>query len=331
MEDRPRDDHDADGEMPDTSDAAAPVDEPADGGATTEPADRGATTEPADRAAHGADGAAATAPADLDATRVGPPLDPDATQVHPAVDDSAGAGMTTGAETSGTDPDGTRAFDADATRAVPKLGDTTADLPPGAPRSIDDTAVAPPVPEGWQGRATVRPAGPYRPPTAPEGPDDRAPGRAWWLPILLGVLGLLLIVGLAYGLVVATRHHDTNPTPAPTHTPTTVAPSTPPTTAPPTTSAPPSTAPAQVTVPADLTSKSLEDAESELSQLKLTFQAIPQTVSDPSQVGMVIAADPAPGSTVPVGTQVTLTYGVAPASPSSAPSAPSAAPSPSQS
>jgi hypothetical protein len=230
----------------------------------------------------------------------------------------------------GSAPDDTQTFDADATRYVPTVGDPTRAMGPSTQRPLDETAVAPPVAEGWHGRATVRPPGPV-PATAPGGPpDEQGPGRTWWLPIVLGILGLLLIVGLAYGLVVATRHHASNPTPSPTptSTPTTVAPSTPPTTP----SAPPSTAPAAVTVPGDLTSLSLQDAENELSQLGLGFRAEPQTVSDPAQVGKVLSANPTPGSQVAPGTQVVLTYGVAAPPPSSAPpSPPSAAPSPSSS
>ena len=150
---------------------------------------------------------------DLDATQEGPPLDLDATQLSPAVEPTAGgpAHRRNPMTLTGTyvgcrrhpPPAGRRRLD----RGVATHGDRIRPLSARRSRTA------------WQGRATVRPGGP--PPTRP--PDDAQPGqpgagRAWWLPILLGIIGLLLIVGLAYGLVLATRHKDTTPTPAPTPT-----------------------------------------------------------------------------------------------------------------
>jgi PASTA domain len=260
---------------------------------------------------------------DLDATQEGPPLDLDATQLSPRVGPTSG-GPTTSAEPNG-DPDRTRTFDPDATRWVPTVDDSTAVLPSTAP---DQTAVGPTIPEGWQGRATVRPGGP--PPAGPpaEGQPGQSSGRAWWLPILLGIIGLLLIIGLAYGLVLATRHKNTTPPPAPSPTsvPTSVAPST---TAP---STPPSTPPsttALTTVPSGLTTLDLQGAEDALTQSGLKFTTVPQTTTDPGQVGRVLSTDPASGTQVAPGSTVTLTYGVAPSpSPSVAPSTAGAVPSP---
>lgn len=297
-------------------DAAAAAAEPTDGAnadGSDDASDGGGSQRPGD-SAH--DGDSTTRPEgspsgnDLDATQIGPPLDPDATQIGPPLDLDATQ------EAPSVDPD--------ATRSMPTVDDSTAVLPATAP---DQTAVGPTVPEGWQGRATVRPGGP--PPTRP--PDDGQPGqsgRAWWLPILLGVIGLLLIIGLAYGLVLATRHKDSTPTPAPSPTavPTSVAPSTTPPSRPPST--PPSTT-TLTTVPSGLTTLDLQGAEDALTQSGLKFTTVPQTTTDPGQVGRVLSTDPASGAQVAPGSTVTLTYGVAPsASPSAAPSSAGAAPSP---
>jgi hypothetical protein len=248
--------------------------------------------------------------------------DLDATQAHPAVPDDAATQAA-----AGRGVDETQVFDADATRQVPAVDDSTAVLPPAGTGAADETAVAPAVAEGWQGRATVRPAGTGYPPEAPDQGEPGEPGRAWWLPILLGVLGLLLIVGLAYGLVVATRNNSKpTPVPSPSNTPTSVAPSTPPSTP---STPPPSSVPANVTVPANLTSMSLQDAENALMQAGLTFTAMPQTVTDPNQVNRVLSASPPSGTPVSPGSSVTLTYGVAGPSQSPGPSGASPSPGPS--
>jgi beta-lactam-binding protein with PASTA domain len=81
------------------------------------------------------------------------------------------------------------------------------------------------------------------------------------------------------------------------------------------------------TVPSGLTTLDLHGAEDALTQSGLKFTTVPQTTTDPGQVGRVLSTDPASGAQVAPGSTVTLIYGVAPsASPSPAPS--SAAPSP---
>jgi hypothetical protein len=170
---------------------------------------------------------------------------------------------------------------ADGTRELP--GDQTQELPSDQvptgerPTDPDATGVLPgePVPPAaWAGRARVRPPGP---------PGDREltstqewaapeePGRRWWLPILVGVLGLVLLGTLGAGIWLigqaltgddpaprsspsgspsATSSPSRSPTPAtsapptgspepPTQSPEPPEPTSPPPPTPPATSAPP--------------------------------------------------------------------------------------------
>src|SRR5262249_51948085 len=152
-------------------------------------------------------------------------------------------------------------IDPEATRAVrPPDPEATQYIPPGqpiSPRPPDQTAVTPP--HGWVGQAPVRPRDPEDDPNAvwvPVGSQH----RAWWLPVPLGFLGLLLILGIVSGLIVASRHNNNPaPTPAPT-VPTTPAT---PTTTPPTTSTPSPTATTSnlVTIPTNLTQLDINAAE----------------------------------------------------------------------
>src|SRR5689334_14319261 len=144
-----------------------------------------------------------------------------------------------------------RAVDDDATRVQPNQ-------PSGRPRS-GDTPTEPLSPAGgwdpdprggeelWTGRATVRPPGPetsrYSDTTewTPGPPGEEPPGR-WWMPIVIGIVALLLLGVLAYGIYLIAQNSGAGtdaPAPTPAQTRTTTA--TTPSTTEPTTEAPPST------------------------------------------------------------------------------------------
>ncbi len=212
----------------------------------------------------------------------------------------------------------------DATSVTPRDG--TAAMPPAFPAGgdatvvtpRDGTAVMPPArdPAGqdaaWAGRAEVRPPRPDQYTTAPEWetvPPTEPRGR-WWMPILLGILALLLLGALGWGIYLIVQNSDDDPAapaptpsaPAPTTVATTEPTTTPPTTTPPTTT-PTTTAPAEITVPA-LTGLSQQEAQQALDRRGLSYRLIFRP-SD-AQPGTVIDSDPAEGQEVPPDTQVTL-------------------------
>lgn len=221
----------------------------------------------------------------------------------------------------------TRPLTSDRTQALPPLrpaADTTAmfpegQVPPYRRQANDTTAVGPPVPEGWKGQATVRPG------TRDEDSDQwgaPTPNRAWWLPILLGVAGLVLILAIVYALVVVTRG-DNSPAPAPSPTPSATA--TPGTSAPPSTppSAPPSTAPSgppSGVIPIPLVIKGIDVNAAKATLESIGLVADPEPVSDPNHIeGTVVDTSPAVGALVQPGTVVILYFAVPPPPPSSAP------------
>jgi hypothetical protein len=243
---------------------------------------------------------------DADATEAAPPVDADATRAAPPVDaDATRAGP----------PD-----DADATQVVPPVAAT-----PPPPR--DATAVMP-VPDWdaapdsvWAGRAEVRPPRPVRlddtaadwsavPPAEPRG--------KWWMPIVVGIVGLILVGLLAWGIyLIAQNAGDDTPTPpatasAPpvTTAPTTTEPTTTPPTTTPATTEP--TGPTEVTVPA-LVGLSRAEAQQALQRRGLSFREIFRP--DEAAPGTVIDSDPAEGQEVPPDTRVTLVIATEPAPP----------------
>ncbi len=198
--------------------------------------------------------------------------------------------------------------------------DATAAMPPAAGPG-DATAAMPPARDGigqdaaWSGRAEVRPPRREEYTAVPEWdtavPPTEPRGR-WWMPILLGILALLLLGALIWGIyLIAQNSGDGTDTPAPTPTapaPTTVATTepttTPPTTTPattPTTTEP--TGPTEVTVPA-LVGLSQREAQQALDRRGLSYRLLFRP-SD-AQPGTVIDSDPAEGQEVPPDTQVTL-------------------------
>ncbi len=191
---------------------------------------------------------------------------------------------------------------------------------------VDRTSIMPPVSGAseanapWAGRAEVRApradpygADPYGPGAASDwsaGPPSEPRGK-WWLPIVIGIVGLVLLALLGWGIYLIAQHqgNDSTPAPAPTvaPTPTVAAPTTAPTTAAPTTAAAPTTtapSPEEVGVPAlrGLTQDAAQQALSSRGlSARLKFRA---TTEAPP--GTVIDSDPAEGQDVPPGSVVTL-------------------------
>lgn len=205
----------------------------------------------------------------------------------------------------------------DTTRQMPAADDPTALSPPvGGPGA---TSILPPVTEtgagpgaaAWAGRAEVRPPQPgYE--TEPEwgaAPPAEPRGR-WWMPILIGIVALILLALLGWGIWLIVGAQDGN-TPATTPAvtapaaPTSTEPTTEPTTEEPTTT-PTTTEPTntEVTVPA-LRGMSRDQAQAALSRRGLSSR-LRFVVSDDAPAGTVIDSDPEEGQEVPPDTVVTL-------------------------
>jgi hypothetical protein len=209
----------------------------------------------------------------------------------------------------------------DQTREQPALSDDTAvsdaaagdaDTVVQPPADEEQTAVLPP-PGVWSARAEVPTARPI-PPGATEQweqPPDMSTGR-WWMPILIGIIGLLLLGVLGYGIwLITSADDDESPGPAPTRTTAPAKPTTkPPTTAPPRTTAPTTQAPAQVEVPG-LAGESVGAARDRLDELGLAYRLQYERTPD-EEPGTVIRTDPPEGTLVDPGTQVTLVIAEAP-------------------
>jgi hypothetical protein len=223
--------------------------------------------------------------------------------------------------------------DADHTAQLPPAGhrpDTapTAPYRPG-PYGDDRTARLPSTPgqtQPWAGRAGVPPAGvPPRGPVPDEYGQPEEPGRRWWMPILIGLVVVVLLAVLAFGLWLLLRNDTSTPTPSPTISsaaPTTAAP----TTAGPTTTAPSPSATTQgpVVVP-PLLGLPEDRARAQLLAAGLQPRLEYRSASQPA--GTVVDADPEPGTVVPPGSTVTLVVSTGPAPPpQSASPAPTATP-----
>jgi hypothetical protein len=203
----------------------------------------------------------------------------------------------------------------------PPAGDDATVVTPRPPQR-DETSVMPPARDwaaqdaAWAGRAEVRPPRPGQTEYVTGSDWDAAPpveprGK-WWMPILVGVVALILLGLLGWGIYLITQDSDDDRTPAPaasvtapavTTEPTTEPTTTAPTTTPPTTEPTESTNPAEVTVPA-LVGLSRADAQEALQRRGLRFRVISQP-SD-ATAGTVIDSDPAEGLQVPADTRVTL-------------------------
>ncbi len=219
-----------------------------------------------------------------------------------------------------TRPDDTLADD-DRTRISPM-----ADLPA---RRLDSTSEMPPADDDWaasranpvwSGRAEVRSPLPGRSGYDTDWPVGPVPEQRdhWWMPIVVGILVLVLLGLLAWGVYVIVQNSgNDSPGPAPTTaaTATTAAPteSTEPTTTPttePTTTTPTTTTSSttdptttEVTVPA-LRGQSLAAAQAALARTGLKSRVIYRSSVAPP--GTVIDSDPPEGQEVPPDTTVTL-------------------------
>jgi cell division septation protein DedD len=246
-------------------------------------------------------------PGDDDATRVdGFPSAGDETRVGRPGDTTQAGGIPGAAdETRLSRP-------ADETR-VGRPGDETAVDPM---RPTDDWAPSRANP-AWSGRAEVRAPQPatYREVEDWPGTMGREPRDRWWMPIVVGIVAVVLLGALAFGIYLIVQNSDGAETPAAT-TPPSVAPrvttaSTPSTTpsTEPTTDEPsptPSTtdpATTEVTIPA-LKGLSLQEAEAALTKVKLRWRVLSR--DDEAFPGTVIDSDPAEGQEVPPDTRVTL-------------------------
>ncbi|GIF47050.1 PASTA domain-containing protein [Asanoa ferruginea] len=186
----------------------------------------------------------------------------------------------------------------------------------------------PPNDRAWAGRAGIpQPGGPGGPPDDGPPRDDWQPGdgggRRWWMPILVGIIALILLGVLAFGLWLILR--GDGGTPAPTATSSAPAPTTAaPTTVAPTTSSPSPTAttPAAVEVPV-VEGRSVLDAGQLLSDAGLPARL--NYVASDEPAGTVVGSDPDAGTEVPPGTTVTLEVSLGP---TTAPTTPPATPTP---
>jgi hypothetical protein len=201
----------------------------------------------------------------------------------------------------------------------PSGGDET--VPAPRPAQRDETSVLPPARDwaeqdaAWAGRAEVRPPRPGQADYGVGSDWDAAPpvepqGR-WWMPILVGVIALILLGLLGWGIYLITQGSeggDETPAPVtsvpapavtttePTTAPTTTQPTTTPTTTEPAT-------PAEVTVPA-LIGLTRADAQEALQRRGLRVRVI--SMPSDATAGTVIDSDPPEGRQVPADTQVTL-------------------------
>jgi hypothetical protein len=208
-------------------------------------------------------------------------------------------------------------------------GDDTARFPPGAggdedartaPGAVppDRTARMPPIgpgpqpgePAAWSGRARVPPPGPPLRDSAPAewGPVDEAPGRTWWLPILIGVVALLLLAVLAFGfwLIANTRDEEGPVTPSPSPSAVAPTPTLPtPTSAAPTTESPSpgATTAESVTVP-QVVDLPLPVAQRMLERLGLRYQVEYRESDRPART--VLDSNPEQGAEVAPGSEVRL-------------------------
>jgi len=214
---------------------------------------------------------------------------------------------------------------ADATSIMPAVegeagrSEAAARAAAGA-NDADSGAASPP----WSGRAEVRPprpgaGGDYTGEWAE--PPAAEPRGKWWLPIVIGIVVLVLLALLAWGVYLIVQSSDKpDDTPAPTATATTAAPETtapttspPPTTEPtitPTTTEP--TGPEAVTIPA-LKGLSSAEARAALDRRGLAYRLRFVTSNDAAP-GTVIDSDPPEGQQVPSDTTVTLIIASPPSS-----------------
>ncbi|BCJ53199.1 hypothetical protein Asp14428_46740 [Actinoplanes sp. NBRC 14428] len=214
----------------------------------------------------------------------------------------------------------------DATRVTGRA-DPTAVQPPVRPTDnwADDDQV-------WAGRAGVRPPRPGDDATRTDWaavPADEPRGR-WWTPIVVGIVALLLLGVLSWGVYLilqSTSGEDdetpapvatTSAAPAPTTQPTTKAPTTAPTTTAP--SSAPVSSPTDVAIPA-LRGLSLDEARAALNRKGLNYR-LRYVASTEAPPGTVIGSDPSEGQQVPGDTIVNLIIAAEPTTTAPTPTTP---------
>jgi PASTA domain len=228
----------------------------------------------------------------------------------------------------GGEPNETRAFGPQADETG-RLGgpEETARFAPGGAAPPDRTAQMPPVgpqpgePRAWSGRASVPPVGPpVRETTAVEwGPGEAPPSRAWWLPILVGIVALLLLAVLGYGLWLIANSRDevpVTPSPSPSAVPSPSVQT--PTSAAPTTESPSPTRPERVEVP-EVVDLPLPVARAALEQAGLRYRVEYRESDRPA--GRVLESNPESGEEVQPGSEVTLIVAESPDNPPTTPPA----------
>ncbi len=238
--------------------------------------------------------------ADADRTRMLPATDDDATRVTPQAPQSDATSVLPAAT-----PDGTH------TERYPRSTDNWAD---------DGDAV-------WTARAGVRPqrqqyGDDFAGTDWATGPAED-PGGRWWTPIAVGIIGLVLLALLGWGIyliVQAGEDGETTPggpvtpaapvTTAATTEPTSAPPSPQPTTTQPTTTPP--AAPSDVVVPA-LKGLSSDEARAALDRRGLNYRL--RYVTSEFPAGTVIDSDPPEGQQVPADTVIALIIAAQPDEP----------------
>jgi hypothetical protein len=245
----------------------------------------------------------------------------------PLADDRPEGGGPTGRP--GPDDTARQPAPGDTARQPGPDADETARFAPGGAVPPDRTAQMPapgagarPGEPAWSGRARVPPPNPRMRETVPAEwiPGEEPPGRTWWLPILAGIVALLLLALLAYGLwLIANSRREEGPvTPSPSpsavstptaQTPTSAAPT-------PESASPSLSTPEHVAVP-PVVGLPQPVAQALLERFGLRYQ-VEHRESDRIP-GTVLDSDPEPGEDVSPGSEVTLIVAEPPGEPTTAP------------